>query len=211
MGRIKGSKSKTEFTLCKYEAANLLCKPNTYIVSHDLSNGTLYQSKQIQDVVYDSTMFPVYTQIIQMEALHLYETQKLVETFGGIVLDRNTDAIRYIEKSPIDITQYFWDDEKKVQKYKYENPKSLMTETKPRLKREIQEGLFDMFKMEWNIEYDYETDAIAKATEIVDKGISLHIDGMAGTGKSYITNKIIEILNERGLTHKAFSPTNKGL
>ena len=31
-------------------------------------NLQLFQSKQKQDIVYDSTMFPVYTQIVQMEA-----------------------------------------------------------------------------------------------------------------------------------------------
>ena len=211
MGKTKYETNKTKFTLCKYEAANLLCEKNTFIIQHMLDEETvLYQSKQKQNNIMDSTMYPIYAQILQMEALNLYETEKIVKSFGGIVLDRNTDAIRYIEKTPIDITQCYWDDDKLVAKYKWEDPKALMSETKPRLLRSADDNLSSIFKMSWKIEYDYETDVATKANEIVDKKQSIHIDGRAGTGKSFLTNKVIDVLKERSLNYIAFSPTNKG-
>jgi hypothetical protein len=85
-----------------------------------------------------------------------------------------------------------------------------MGATRKCLKRENIEGLVEQFKLVWNIEQDYEIHAVDKAIEIVEKGISLHIDGRAGTGKSYLTKKIIEVLKERNLKFSAFSPTNKG-
>ena len=212
MGKMKHTKCDTRFTLCKYEAANLLCNPGTFIVNHLINEEqtTLYQSKRKQNVVLDSTMYPIFTQILHMEAMHLYETEKLVKSFGGVVLDRNTDAIRYIERVPFNITEYFWDDEKTVLKYKWENPKALMTETRPRMAREPVEGLSQMFTLKWEIQYDYEMHAKTKAIEIVDKRKSLHLDGRAGTGKSFLTNQIIEVIKERNLNFVAFSPTNKG-
>ena len=45
---------------------------------------------------------------------------------------------------------------------------------------------------------------------IVDKNQSIHINGRAGTGKTYIVNKIIEELKSRGKVCRGFSPTNKG-
>ena len=211
MGKFNYEKSKVKFTTCKYEAANLLCEQSTFIISHHLGeNKILYQSCQSQESIMDSTMYPVYTQILQMEAMHLYETEKIIQSYGGIVLDRNTDAIRFVESNPIDISQYFWDDEKLVQKYKWEEPKELFAETKPRMKRLPDDNLSDAFILNWNIEYDYETDVSTKVKEIIDKNISLHVDGIAGTGKSFFVSKFIEELNNRGLKYIAFSPTNKG-
>jgi nucleoside-triphosphatase THEP1 len=211
MGKLKYEKCKTQFTLCKYEAANLLCDHNTFIFQHQIGeDNLLYQSKQKQSFVMNSTMYAIYTQILHMEAMHLYETEKMIKSFGGIILDRNTDAIRYKEGREIDITQYYWDDAKTVQKYKWEDPRALMYEVKPKLERQPVEGLVEKFELKWNIEYDYEGDALTKAIEIVDKKLSLHIDGMAGCGKSFLTNKIIEVLKDRDLKFLAFSPTNKG-
>jgi 5-methylcytosine-specific restriction endonuclease McrA/nucleoside-triphosphatase THEP1 len=211
MGKTKYETNKTKFTLDKFEAANLLCEKNTFIIQHQLDEKTvLYQSKQKQDNIMDSTMYPIYAQILQMEALHLYETEKMIESFNGIVLERNTDSIRYIEMTPIDINQYFWDDEKHVQKYKWEDPKALMSEVKPRMKRSPDDNLGSTFKMDWKIEYDYDTNVETKAKEIVDRKQSIHIDGRAGTGKSFLTNKVIDVLKERGLNYICFSPTNKG-
>jgi hypothetical protein len=210
MGKTKYEKSKSQFTMCKYEAANLLCDHNTFILQHSTEKFNIYQSNQTQSFIMNSTMYPVYAQILQMEAMHLYETEKIVKMSGGIILDRNTDAIRYKEMQEIDITQYFWDDAKTVQKYKWEDPRQLMTEVNPKMERQPVEGLVEMFVLKWNIEYDYETDALTKATEIIEKKMSLHIDGRAGTGKSYLTNTIIKVLKQKGLTYTAFSPTNKG-
>ena len=149
MGKLKYEKCKTQFTLCKFEAANLLCDHNTFIIQHHINEGNvnIYQSKQTQSIVMNSTMYPVYAQILQMEAMHLYETEKMIKGFGGIILDRNTDAIRYKEVAEIDITQYFWDDAKTVQKYKWEDPHALMSEVKPKMERQPVEGLVEMFDL----------------------------------------------------------------
>ena len=48
----------------------------------------------------------------------------------------------------------------------------------------------------------------SKAKEIIQS--NYHIDGSAGTGKSYLTNKIIDEIKALDKKYLAFSPTNKG-
>jgi hypothetical protein len=222
MGKMTQEISSTEFTLCKYEAANFLSDSDTqFVQSHaigeDDSNKyqdlTLYQSRRRKKIVMENTMYPVYAQILQMEAFELYFMEKTIMSIGGIPLDRNTDAIRYkitTDCENVKIDDYFWDDAKTVKKYKWETPKMLKASVHPSLKRDKDEKIAKTFKRRWNIENDYDNEAIEKATEIVEKGQSVHVDGRAGTGKSYLTNKIIEVLKERHLKFQAFSPTNKG-
>lgn len=57
---------------------------------------------------------------------------------------------------------------------------------------------------------DYDSLAEEKAKEIILNGKSIHINGRAGTGKTYITNKIIQELKNQNKKYLAFSPTNKG-
>jgi hypothetical protein len=214
MGKSSQEISSTDFTLDKFEAANMLCSDNVYIINHQLNETqTLYQSNKKQKVVIDSTMYPVYAQVLAMEAFELYFIEKMVCGLGGTVLDRNTDAIRYsIQPSlpEIEIEKYFWDDEMTVKKYKWEIPKPLIISVKPSVKRSKVVGLEETFKIVWNVQYDYTGEAIDKAREIVDSKASTQLNGPAGTGKSYLTNKIIEVLKERKLNFLAYSPTNKG-
>ena len=43
---------------------------------------------------------------------HTLET--IIKKKNGVILDRNTDVIRYGREEAIDITHYYWDDEKTV-------------------------------------------------------------------------------------------------
>ena len=67
----------------------------------------------------------------------------------------------------------------------------------------------DTFNLNWNITYDYETTVEDKAKEIINAKKSIHIDGKAGTGKTYLTNKIIDELKNEKIQYLAFAPTNK--
>jgi hypothetical protein len=209
MGKIKKKCEKTVFTMCKYEASNLLCNTNTHILTHNIDEkNKLYQSRTSKKNVIENTMFPVYTQIMHMEAIELYKLEKIIKENDGKPLDRNTDAIRFFYNKKFEIDNYFWDDEKTVKKYKWEKPSPLCRSSMENLNRE------DKFKpenfvMKWNITREYEGDAMIKAIQIVDDNTSLHIDGRAGTGKSYLTNKIIEVLAEKEINFIAYAPTNK--
>ena len=64
--------------------------------------------------------------------------------------------------------------------------------------------------MDWKISNDFQGTAEDEAKIIIDTKMSLHIDGVAGTGKTYLTNKIIDELKNQKIPYLAFSPTNKG-
>lgn len=69
---------------------------------------------------------------------------------------------------------------------------------------------YDVFNLEWNIKYDFDGSPEEEAINIIETNKSIHIDGRAGTGKTYIVNKIIDQLKERKIKFMCFSPTNKG-
>ena len=79
----------------------------------------------------------------------------------------------------------------------------------PRLCRKNQLD-YDIFDIDWKIQYDYDESPEQKAKYIIESNKSIHIDGRAGTGKTYIVNKIIDELKERKIKYMCFSPTNKG-
>lgn len=209
MGKIKNKSDRSVFTLCKYEASNLLCNANTNILTHYIDDDNkLYQSRTSKKNVIENTMFPVYTQIMHMEAIELYKLEKIIKENNGKPLDRNTDAVRFLYNKKFDIDGYFWDDEKTVKKYKWEKPKPLCRSSMEYLNRE-DDFKPDTFGLMWNISKEYDGDAMIKAIQIVESNKSLHIDGRAGTGKSYLTNKIIEVLHEKEINFVAYAPTNK--
>jgi hypothetical protein len=209
MGKIKNKSDRSVFTLCKYEASNLLCNANTNILTHYIDeDNKLYQSRTSKKNVIENTMFPVYTQIVQMEAIELYKIEKIIKENDGKPLDRNTDAVRFFYNKNFEIDGYFWDDEKTVKKYKWEKPKPLCRSSMEYLNRE-DDFKSDTFGLMWNISKEYEGDAMIKAIQIVESNKLLHIDGRAGTGKSYLTNKIIEVLHEKEINFVAYAPTNK--
>ena len=63
-----------------------------------------------------------------MEAVELHRLESIITRKGGVVLDRNTDAIRFARISKFDIGSYFWDDCNQVPKYQFEDPKELYIE-----------------------------------------------------------------------------------
>ena len=102
----------------------------------------------------------------------------------------------------------YWDNEGKVLKYQAEQDKTLQVERCPQMSR-YNSAKLDDFNLKWNITYDYEN-IDDRINEIIESKKSYHIDGMAGTGKTYFTNKLIEKLDIVQKKYLCFSPTNKG-
>ena len=142
-----------------------------------------------------------------MEAIELHKLESLIRKQDGIILDRNTDAIRYARAEAIDIQNYFWDDAKLVPKYQEETAKKLEVERLPRMCREYSQNSFEQV---WKITREYRGSAEDKAKEMITSRKSFHLDGQAGTGKTYLGNCLIAELIKQGKKHLAFSPTNKG-
>jgi len=76
-------------------------------------------SSKIQQEKLEST-YPIYAQILDEEAWELYQLWKMMKSKGGIPLSLKTDCVVFLAKKPIDIQPFFWDKEKTIPKYKYE-------------------------------------------------------------------------------------------
>ena len=100
MGKSKITASFSKFSTDKKEASNWYTSSDKYSVfirSHELDNGIpLYEGLFNQKVIQEGTLYPIYSMILQMEALELHKLETLIRNGGWIPLDRNTDAIRYV-------------------------------------------------------------------------------------------------------------------
>ena len=212
-GRTKQSTARTKFSLCPYEASNWWAEHNdVFIRTIQLENEKkIYEGIFTTEVKMESTKYTLYKQILEMEAVELHRLESIIKQKGGITLDRNTDAVRFslVSKFKFDISSYFWDDNHQVPKYQYEDPKTLSIEILAGMKRD---ATFDStpYELEWDTQYDYEGDVAEEARRAVEAGVSIHIDGRAGTGKSYLVNHIRGVLDEQKKGHIGLSPTNKG-
>jgi len=214
-GITKQYDCKSKFSLCPYEASSWYYDENNnlnvFIKNHKIDeNNVIYEGLINEEVINQTTNYCLYAMILQMEALELHKIESIVLANGGLVLDRNTDAIRYASKKQIDIKNYYWDEEQKVEKYKSEEPKELEVEKLKDFKRDdISDKL--NFVLEWNIKYEKEFNTTEDIVNyIIDNKLSCHIDAMGGYGKTYLTNLIIKELEKRNSKNISSSPTNKG-
>ena len=213
-GRTKHTATKVKFTLCIQEASEWWAddkesQADVFIRNIGLDNGeTLYEGIFTEDVKVDGLKYPLYKQILEMEAIELHSLERLICNGGGVILDRNTDAIRYERRTALLTDGYYWDDAQTVPKYQTEAPKPLANEVLPRM---IRPRIADssVFDLPWNIQNDYEGLAEAEAIKLIDSGSSMHIDGRAGTGKTYLLNRIQAELTKRNIKYATYSPTNK--
>ena len=218
LGKTKHSASHTKFAECPHEAAQWWGDNkdegnyDVFIRNIPLNNGkTLYEGIFNEDIQAESTKYPLYKQILEMEAIELHKLESLIMDNGGTILDRNTDAIRYSLRKGKQALEFhhFWDDNNTVVKYQNEEPTPLRCEVLANMRRE---KTLDMtpFELQWNTQFDYDGSAEEEARRIVESNKSYHIDGRAGTGKSYLVNKVIEELKLQDKKFMGFSPTNKG-
>jgi hypothetical protein len=119
-GITKTKIEKMKMTLDKWEASRQIIKDNVFVSNDIFENGTtLYKIIEELVNIKDDSYLPIYNQIVACEAVALHKLEKLILANGGVVLDRNTDAIRYIEDKHIDISGYKYADNSSV--YQYEN------------------------------------------------------------------------------------------
>ena len=217
MGRTKNNLVRCKLTKDKYEAADWLTANegddvDVFIRTHTLDNHEkLHEGIFTQPIISETTQYPIYKYILELEALNLYELEKMIIAKGGIILDRNMDAIRYYtpDDKEIDFSDYFWDKEKTKPKFKREDPKELQHEALAHFKRAGNIDDESMFDLSWNILQDID-EVEEMVQQILESKKSIQIDGRAGTGKSYLLNRIIAELQNREQNFLAYSPTNKG-
>jgi DNA replication protein DnaC len=147
--------------------------------------------------------YPIHAQILDCEAIELHKITKRIEQWGGIPLEIKTDCVNYASNHEIELYGY-WDTQNTIKKYRCE-------EYKP-LKHEINISNTETLEIEPNIYNNVcEIDDFNElANNIISSNKGCLLLGMAGCGKTYLTNKIIDLLEE-GQEKKVvkLAPTNK--
>jgi 5-methylcytosine-specific restriction protein A len=177
------------------------------------TNNTFYQVFKSYESKKLETEAPIYNQIIQMENIELHKLAMIIEDNYGTVLDLKTDCVAcwfncdgipFKLLDEINIKGYYWDKEKKYPKYKLENGQRLKFGRMEKWKRNEQ---FKYEPKEWTLFNDGDRDQLRDT--IISSGKSCNIDGLAGTGKTYLINDIKEELDRLGLKYICLAPTNK--
>ena len=149
--------------------------------------------------------YPIYAQILDCEALELHKKVQLLRQNNFIPICIKTDAVVYFSKSEkgFNTSNYYWDKEKTILKYKDEEPQLL--------KKSIDYVITDKFKLQpkkYNVIEDDKTFNfnIEIAKKIIESNKGCFLDGAAGTGKSRLINEMNKLLEGK----KVFklTPTN---
>uniref|UniRef100_A0A6C0EDF2 HNH nuclease domain-containing protein n=1 Tax=viral metagenome TaxID=1070528 RepID=A0A6C0EDF2_9ZZZZ len=210
--------TKMTFTTDKKEALNQFFdgRKNNFIEYYE---NILYKIYKTNDIEFNENRIPIYLQILEEEAIELHKMETLINKYDGIVSYYNTDnCIASFKKGKsIDdiINNNYWDDDKKVLKYKYED-----IEYKVEIERKgryIRDELYKLFDQPINIKTDekYDRDFSELVDEFVNSKKSGCILGRAGCGKSHLVKLIIEKLklennNEDDIDRIiGLAPTNK--
>lgn len=159
----------------------------------------------------DSTV-PIFNQILDLEAIELYKITSLLQKYNGRMLKINTDHSlaefqreRDIEECKREAMTFFWDENKKVPKYKIDNkvsPKNSRTNVNTNLEN---------YKCHvYNTITDPQSnDFSGLVKQVISLNQSFQIDGKAGTGKTHFLKMIQKHLDDNGIKYLALAPTNK--
>ena len=220
LGNSKENSSHTKFSLAEDEASQWFVENNNiFINSHQLTdNITLYEGCYQNEVAVDDNAYPLYSMILQMEAIELHILQEIIINSGGIPLERNTDAILYQRDEEIKIENYFWDNQQtsnsacgrdevigeqsSLKKYQNEGATYLKHESKPHFTRRNNLLCENEFYLNWRL-HDL------SPQQVFDLKEGMLINGRAGTGKTYYLNQLINIIKEKELKYECLAPTNK--
>lgn len=171
------------------------------------TNNELYKVNTTKQIEREEIESIIYHMILDVEAIELHKLCALVEEHKGTVVYLNTDAVscQFPNDKVFDITKYYWDAEKEVPKYKFEEKKLPKT---AKLNEFMRTDTYEFTNPEYTIVE--EQDNFKKlAKKIINLNQGCHIDGRAGTGKSTLLRCIMERLQKKNIKYISLAPTNK--
>jgi 5-methylcytosine-specific restriction endonuclease McrA/DNA replication protein DnaC len=150
--------------------------------------------------------FPIHAQVLDCEGIELYKLVEFIKDAGHYPYAVKTDAVLYYTNpryGEVDISNEFWDAEKTIPKYKYDDVKELVREVIVNNEEnyELQQHYYK--NVEENDDFNVVVDSIINS----EKGCL--ILGSAGCGKTHLTNMIVSALESRSLQVQKLATTNK--
>jgi len=194
--------------------AHFLNKNGCFIDSRKIGDQTYYQVYDRYFSNREETEAPIYNQILEQEAIEVHKLIKIIENKGGVVLDVSTDCVSCVfetNESPFEVENdrikgYYDDAEQKSHKYRTEDKDGRLEVE--RMKAYVRSELYYHTEKEFNIIPDSD-DFEMLVDLIINSGKSIHIDGRAGCGKTYLMNILRDQLKARGIEFACLAPTNK--
>lgn len=175
-----------------------------------MQSGDLYQVTKSEKFELDIANSCIYNMIVDIEACELHKLKQIIEQNNGTVTSLKTDCCEcyFKDNKPVDITQYYWDNEKTVRKYKFENKTE--SPTYERMAKFKHNGNYEFERKQWNIKKDpLHNDFTQIAKEIIESKQGCNLNGIAGSGKTSMLRTIMKQLDEQKIKYQALCPTNK--
>ena len=123
--------TKSHYTTSFKQASNMVLSRNSNdIFIQRINKENVYEiqtTKTLETEYYNNI---IYHLILDIEAIEIDKLRLIVESNNGTVTYYNTDCVEcyFKNNNPVDITQYFWDDEKTLPKYKFEIKSDIIEE-----------------------------------------------------------------------------------
>ena len=170
----------------------------------------IYVGQFSRTLAIESSGCIIRAEILEASSRAMFFLEHATKQIGGTPLWRKTDAVGGMGPC-IDITTYYWDEEKTVPMLQFEEPAPPKDERKP---REVREPLADCIfhhylGYKWVIDSSYDgSSPLEVAKKLVDSKKGFFLNGRAGTGKTTLANTIIDVLEEKDIKYLAFSTTH---
>jgi len=157
------------------------------------------------------TNFYIHSHILDLEAIEAHKLYNLLKESHCVPICVKTDAIVFYEFSTwFDISEHFFDKEKTVLKYKFEEEVKFLEQKSSILKNtEKMVVPFKKYEMYENADIYMDNNYSHIADKIIESNKGCLCLGSAGTGKSYLLNKVVEKLEALGKKYLRLAPTNK--
>ncbi len=194
----------------------LLNNDGCFVDVYKINNDNIYHVYKEVDNIKIETESPLYNQIVQIENIEIHKLYNIIIENGGSVLDLNTDAISCTFQNNILPFALFNDGTSNIADFLYPDgtPKYKL-EKKERLQYPKMQGLKrdDIYQYKipkYNVISDVEDNNFAPLVNtIISSNKSIHIDGAAGCGKSYLIKQLQQQLDINNKRYITLAPTNK--
>lgn len=180
----------------------------THVVKHDdFYEVIIKDEKYIED-----SLTPIFNQVLDLEAIELYNLSKILTDNNGILLCVNTDnaTAKFTNKKDVlnvkkAIKTMFWDKNSKILKYKKE--RKILVEDRKEVARTTN---YELPTINYNVINDVEdNDFTEKINDLINLNEGFQIDGRAGCGKTYFIKELIKKLDEQKKKYIILAPTHK--
>ena len=183
---------------------------NVFVIPYD----GFYECLEITNTDFMSGHTPIFNAILDREVMELHKLTNIIKKDAKEIVYYNTDNAIAIYKNKASIERltkqsknYYWNDEKTIEKYKIEA--SLFKKAVCHEIADTYDALYDTMPKYNTIEEINDTNKMVDY--LYDMNKSFQLDGMGGCGKTTLINAFIQKLQKEDKKYVVLAPTHKAL